>query len=107
MIKVTYHRKRHRLTAVGHAGQGPKGHDLVCAAVSALVLTMASNVAGLATQEQVRHPVLRVQEGDGWISCAPKPGMQPVVTMIFDAVCAGFELLETLYPESIEYRIIG
>ncbi len=106
MIQVTYNRKRHRLTAIGHACSGKKGHDLVCASVSALVLTLAANVASLATDDQVRRHVLRVQEGDAWISCVPMPKMQAVVTLIFDTVCAGFELLETLYPENICYRVM-
>ena len=63
MINVTYYRNRHRLTAVGHSGKAAAGQDLVCAAVSALVLTVASNVASLITQDQAQHPVLRLQEG--------------------------------------------
>lgn len=107
MIEVTYYRRHHRLTAVGHAGSGRAGHDLVCAGVSALVLTLASNVASLVTQENVRRHVLRVKEGDAWISCVPGPKMQEVVTLIFDTVCSGFELLQTLYPENICYTVRG
>ena len=106
MIQITYNRRRHRLTAKGHAGSGRKGHDLVCASVSALVLTLAANVASLATADNVRRHVLRVQEGDAWISCVPAPKMQAVVTLIFDTVCSGFELLETLYPENICYAVV-
>lgn len=107
MIHITYSRSRHRLTVVGHAGAAPLGKDLVCAAVSALTLTLASNVASLATGEQATHPVLRLQEGDAWISCVAAPGKGAVVTMIFDTVCAGFELLQTLYPENIQYHVQG
>jgi len=106
MIDVTYNRRRHRLTATGHAGSGKKGHDLVCASVSALVLTLASNVASLATDDHVRRHILRIQEGDAWISCVPTPKTQAVVTLIFDTVCTGFELLETLYPENIQYSVL-
>lgn len=107
MIEVIYHPKRLRLTCAGHAQNGKKGEDLVCAAVSALVLTMASNVATLAAQEKVEHPVLRIQEGDAWISCVPKKGLGREVTLICDAVCGGFELLETMHPESIRFRVEG
>ena len=31
----------HGFSAVGHAGHGPPGHDIVCAAVSVLVQTFA------------------------------------------------------------------
>lgn len=107
MIEITYHRRHHRLTATGHAGSDRPGHDLVCAGVSALVLTMASNVASLVTQDNVRRHVLRVKEGDAWVSCVPAPKMQEVVTLIFDTVCSGFELLQTLYPEYIRYQVKG
>ena len=106
MINIIYDRPAKRLTATGHAGQGAEGHDLVCAAVSALVLTLASNVATLATQESLRRQELRIKEGEACISCLPVKHMRAVVTMIFDTVCSGFELLETLYPENIKFTVI-
>ena len=106
MVEVTYSRQRHRLTAVGHAGSGQPGQDLVCAAVSALVLTLSANVAELAIAGKLRRHLLRLEEGDTWIGCVSQPKLEPVVTMIFDTVCSGFELLQTLYPENIRYRVI-
>lgn len=105
MIKVIYERGTRCLRATGHAGRGKPGHDLVCAAVSALVLTLASNVASLATQNALRDHKLHLQEGDACISCVPAAKMRSVTTLIFDAVCSGFELLETLYPENIDFQI--
>ncbi len=45
MIKITF-RKRPclHLTAVGHAGAAPHGEDLVCAAVSTLLCTLAAKL---------------------------------------------------------------
>ena len=103
MISVTYDTKHHRLIAKGHAGSGPRGHDLVCAAVSALVMTLGANVADLAGDGKVRRQVLRLRPGDCFISCIPCGQMKPVVSLIFDAVCGGFQLLEALYPENIQY----
>lgn len=107
MVNVTYNRKARCLTAVGHCGKGKPGHDLVCAAVSALVLTLANNVASLATQNSLRKQELKLGEGDACISCLPIPRMRAVVTLIFDAICSGFELLETLYPENIDFKVIS
>lgn len=106
MIQVTYDRTHHRLVAKGHAGSGPKGHDLVCAAVSALVMTLGSNVADLTADGKVHRQVLQLEPGDSFISCIPKGKLGPVVTLIFDAVCSGFQLLETLYPAHIRYNIL-
>lgn len=105
MIAVTYERSTRCLRARGHAGQGAPGHDLVCAAVSALVLTLAGNVASLATQNALREHKLQLKEGDACIRCVPVPRMRAVTTLIFDSVCSGFELLETLYPENIDFQI--
>ena len=51
-----------RIRATGHAGAGPKGHDLVCASVSTLVFTL---LGGLETEigAEVRG-VLREGECD-------------------------------------------
>lgn len=105
MVKVTYEPKKFRLVASGHAEAGPRGQDLVCAAVSALTLTLGANVADLASDGKVTRQVLQLKDGDCFISCVPSEKMKPVVRLIFDAVCAGFQLLETLYPENIRYDI--
>ena len=104
MVEITYDRKRHDLAVTGHAG-GEKGKDLVCAAVSALVLTLAGNVAELALGDKLRRHRLDLGEGHSRIGCVSASGMGPLVTMIFDTVCSGFELLQTLYPDNVRYRV--
>ena len=94
MIEVIYYRKYHRITVTGHAHSGEPGHDLVCAAASALVYTIAGNVGSLSTQGSVRNPIVRLAEGDAEVSCAPINRMKSVVTLILDAICTGFELLQ-------------
>ena len=41
MINVVYDREIPMLSVSGHAGYAPEGQDIVCAAVSALVQTLA------------------------------------------------------------------
>lgn len=107
MITATYHRTYHRLTVTGHAYSGESGHDLVCASASALVLTLAANVGSLVTQGAAGKHIVSVKEGDAEIACTPNHKMRSVVTLIFDTVCTGLELLQTLYPENICYQIMG
>ena len=107
MIDVTYHRKYNRLTIEGHAMSGESGHDLVCAAASALAITLASNVASLVTSETVKKHCIRVEEGSAEVSCEPIRKMTSVVTLIYDTVCTGFETLQRLYPENISYQVLG
>lgn len=106
MVEITYHRRYHRLTAKGHAHSGEKGHDLVCASVSALMLTMAANVGSLATQESVREPIIHLAEGDAEVACKSSHRMTNVVTLMFDTVCTGFAMLQDLYPENISYEVL-
>lgn len=106
MIEVTYHRRFHRITATGHACSGEKGHDLVCASVSSLVLTCAANVGSLTTQGSVKKPVLRLETGDAEISCEPVHRMKNVVTLMLDTVCTGFSVLQEYYPENICYQVL-
>lgn len=105
MISVVYHRKYHRVTVKGHAYSGEVGHDLICAACSALTYTLAENVSNMESGGQTRNITVRLNLGDAEISCNPNSRFHSVVTMIFDAICAGFELLAANYPENITYKI--
>lgn len=105
MIRVVYHRPFHRLTIVGHAHSGEPGHDLVCAAASALAYTMAGNVANMAEHGQVRAPIIVMDAGKAEVSCNPSSRFKATVTLIFDTVCVGFDMLAQQYPEYIDYEI--
>lgn len=107
MVEIIYKRNSHSLRLQGHAGAGKPGNDLVCAAVSALALTLADNVAQLTAQGDVDRTLLRLESGDSWVRCRSKGKMRPVVTLIFDSICEGFSLLQTLYPEHVSYKAQG
>ena len=107
MIEVVYHRKYNRVTVQGHAGSGPEGHDLVCASVSALALTLAGNVAYMQAQEAVYDVITKLEEGNAEIQCTPYRRYRDSAQQIFRAVCVGFELLATKYRENISYDVRG
>ena len=107
MIHVIYHRKYNRVTVEGHAGSGPEGHDLVCAAVSALALTLAGNVAYMQAQEAVYDVTTKLAEGNAEIQCTPYRRYRDSVEQIYRSICVGFELLATKYPENISYDVRG
>ena len=107
MIRVTYYRLFNRVTIEGHAGTGPEGHDLVCAAVSALALTLAGNVSYMGSQEAVHGVITKLEEGSAEIQCTPYRRYKDSVEQIFRSICVGFELLSTKYPENISYEVRG
>ena len=107
MIEVTYYKQYNRVTVNGHAGAGPEGHDLVCAAVSAITLTLAGNVAYMGSRDAVRNVITELKEGNAEIQCTANRRYKDSVEQIFRAICVGFELLAAKYPENIIYNVRG
>lgn len=105
MIEVIYHRSYNRVTINGHANSGEKGHDLVCAGVSALAYTLAANVGNLCDLGMVRRPTVELQPGDAVIEGKPIPRHKATAELVFQTVCVGFEVLAAEYPEYIRYEI--
>lgn len=89
----------------GHAGSGEVGHDLVCASASILVYTLASFAKNTHKARQVKKLKIRLDEGDAEVSFKAKPRFRVALTLVCDAICAGFELLARNYPENISYEI--
>ena len=105
MIRVVYQRGSHRLTMEGHACSGESGHDLVCSAASMLAHTLAANVYRMKKQGQVQKAMVKLEGGNADIGCKPRGRFQSIVTVIFDSVCVGFEILAENYPQNILYTI--
>lgn len=108
MIEATYDREQLKLTVKGHAQSGEAGHDLVCAAASILVYTLASNVAQMSVdKKRIRRPKIELAEGSATISCSPVHGTQAIATLVFDSICSGFDILAQKYPKNIRYIVEG
>ena len=107
MVKVIYHRDRNRVSVTGHAQSGEVGHDLVCASVSILVYTLASFVQNMKDAKQVYNPTTDLKEGDAIISCDPPAKYKNSVTLVFDSICGGFDILAKNYPDNVSFEIFG
>ncbi len=107
MIKVVYHRDLNRVSVEGHAMSAEKGQDIVCASASILIYTLASFVENMKEARQVYNPKTDLKEGDAVISCEPPSRYKGAVTLVFDSICGGFELLAKDYPDNISYEIRG
>lgn len=107
MIKVNYHRNLNRVSVTGHAQSGEAGHDLVCASASILIYTLGSFVENMKNARQTYNPKIALKEGDALISCEPPTRYKGAVTLVFDSICGGFELLARNYPDNITYEMIG
>lgn len=104
MIIVNYKPARHSLSVSGHAYSGEAGHDLICAACSALTYTFAITVkkhdkSGLA--------LCTLEKGKARISYAAESDEEKqVLDIALGAIVNGFELLSTSYPDNIKLEIL-
>lgn len=95
MITIIYDEKEKDmiLQASGHAGYAEKGSDIVCAAVSALMQTLAYSVdGGTVTRSQDDCNTLTVQAEQSFDNMAK-----------FELVTDGLMLLAKQYPENMRF----
>ena len=106
MIIVTYCRDLNRVEVKGHAYSGKAGHDLVCASASILIYTLASFAKNTTKARQSKKLEIKLDEGNALVGCKAKKAYKMAITLVFDAICGGFELLARNYPDNISYKII-
>lgn len=95
MITIIYDEKEKDmiLQSSGHAGYAKKGSDIVCAAVSALMQTLAYSVdGGTVTRSQDDCNTLTVQAEQSFDNMAK-----------FELVTDGLMLLAKQYPENVQF----
>lgn len=105
MIRAVYDRDAHRVTVKGHAGAAPHGEDLICAAVSALLCTLAEAVRRLEEHGRAEHVEIRLFAGDAEISF--HSACECPVIAVVDTVCLGLECLAAQYPEHVVYEAVN
>ena len=95
----------YEVKAEGHAGAGEYGQDIVCAAVSVLLQTLANEVteaarAGLLAVGVVAH-------GDGWmkVEMTPTDQAQDMADAWVELVQDGIDALAESYPENVELEV--
>ena len=93
MIRAVF--GKNRLTVEGHAGYAPKGQDIVCAAVSALVYAL---IGTLEETENVAEVVLR----PGYAAVEAKEK-----TAAFDLLRCGLGQLAERYPDFVRVEMIS
>ena len=95
--KISYEEK-----AKGHAGAGKYGQDIVCAAVSVLMQTLANEVEEAARAGTVALGA--VAHGDGWMKVEVTPTREScnMVEAWVELVQDGLDALAESYPENVE-----
>ena len=104
MTRIRYDPKQYALEIDGHAGAGPVGEDLVCAAVSILGWTL---LAGADKPEFDAE--IRVDEGVANIAvrCRPREGSEQDCRVMLDTIWDGFQVLAEQEPEFVTTLKMG
>lgn len=91
-----------KLQVGGHAGAAPRGQDLICAAVSTLVLTAAEAARMLEGQGYLAGPpLIRLKPGKALILMTPHKQVLAEAALCLWTVQAGLCRLARLYPRHI------
>ena len=100
MIEITYgSREPPSLSIRGHSGYSTEGTDIVCAAVSALFLTMVNSINEF-TNDLVS---VRTEPGDGALiwrgQCSDK------ARLLLDSCLLGLRAVAEQYPDYVKFDI--
>ena len=95
----------YEVKAEGHAGAGEYGQDIVCAAVSVLLQTLANEVTEAARAGLLAVGVVAL--GDGWmkVEMTPTAQTQDMVEAWVELVQDGIDALAESYPENVELEV--
>lgn len=98
MINAEYNGKNgHKLTVTGHAGAAPKGEDLVCAAVTILVRSLAEYMKLTGDAETT------LSDGKFKLKSGNSMSMDSIGAL--HMVLIGLDMLAQQYPEYINFSI--
>lgn len=102
MIKVIYEADpeggKLTMRAEGHAGYAPAGQDIVCAAVSCLIQTLAYSAA------EDEHTSSCIYQGKDGPVVSIETGNSVLMRDKFELVADGLDLLAEQYPENVNFK---
>ena len=104
MIHITFKPKTMELEINGHAGHGKKGKDIVCSAISTLFYTLGENLWQSAEMLH-EEPLIKEEEGDGYIVCHPKKEYEGNIALIYRTVLIGMEMVAEQYPKNVKFQV--
>ena len=102
MIKIIYvtdpEGGKLTMRAEGHAGYAPAGQDIVCAAVSCLIQTLAYSAA------EDEHTSSCIYQGKDGPVVSVETGNSVLMRDKFELVADGLTLLAEQYPENVSFK---
>ena len=90
------------IKAAGHACYAPKGQDIVCAAFTILMYTMAEMISELNRSGKLKECHIELDSGNVDISCIPKDEYIAETRHIMSTINTGISILSAEYSEFIK-----
>lgn len=101
-ITIEKNKDKYMLTAKGHSGYCP-GSDIVCAAVSALLQTLAQRVMKEFAAGRLKSKNIRLKSGDSVIKYA---GATHTMNEIAGSIEDGLSGIQESFPENLKISYI-
>ena len=96
-VKISYEGNDFKCLEVkGHAGSGPKGHDLVCAAVSSTI------TGGFNALEDVSNFEIKLDEGYALLRALKKVPSHDAI--VIQTIICGLQTIEENYGDFIQIK---
>jgi hypothetical protein len=83
-------------TCIGHSGYAEAGEDIVCAAISVLVINTVNSLELLAGEQ----PVLVTDEKEGLIDCRLDSGCNEKAALLLDSMILGLQEIRRQYGKT-------
>ena len=90
--------KKLELTAAGHANNAPKGQDIVCAGISAIVTTLGQY---LLADEKWLRPEISLAPGNTMIRARPRIWKRKKAKEAYYQAILGLQLIAEQYPGNV------
>lgn len=107
MVEITFNARDYEVKASGHAMADAEGKDIVCAAVSTLMYTLADSLSQCQGMLENGSFESRIKKGDVVVKCTPKEEYLPNIETIFWVILNGCYSLMESYPEYVTLTQIG
>lgn len=100
-----------KITIRGHAGYGDanglaEGHDIVCAAISALGQALVQRLMDMAQEKRVVIYTLKCQPGEINVRILAKARHKEELEITVKTIVRGMELVQEQYPDYIKVGVL-
>ena len=100
MINIDFNPNTFTIDINGHGNHDEKGKDIVCSAISILFYTLA--VALNDSRDMLEEDIdFKNEDGNGHLSCKPKPEYEANVSLIYYTILNGFQLMADYYKKNV------